>query len=229
VASQAARLEQELAAARTPPSPGVVTPAEVQASAALYFLIEHQAREPIARAFGGTLPGGVVLPDSLRYRSDSLGKAIMAAASLDYSRWGLEGAPRPGFFSYHADESNAIAIRGFAWMATINMHDSVVAVGADTLRVAYDSSAQKLTVTGGSGGALSFALAPILESLDSSVAAGGVEGSRERVPPGEMYVPSSEGNRDGALQLLWVNGQNEKRGRRIDGFTARLLLGETRD
>jgi hypothetical protein len=26
-----------------------------------------------------------------------------------------------------------------------------------------------------------------------------------------------------------VNGQNEKRGRRIDGFTARLLLGESRD
>ncbi|HEY9479431.1 MAG TPA: DUF4153 domain-containing protein, partial [Gemmatimonadaceae bacterium] len=63
VASQTSRLERELVAARTPPSPGVVTAAEVQASAALYFLIEHHAREPIARAFGGTLPGGVVLPD----------------------------------------------------------------------------------------------------------------------------------------------------------------------
>jgi hypothetical protein len=229
VASQSARLERELAAARTPASPGVVTPAEVQASAALYFLIEHHARAPIARAFGGTLPGGVVLPDSLRYRSDSLGKAIMAAASLDYSRWGLEGAPRPGFFSYHSDESGAVPIRGFAWMATINMHDSVVTIGADTLRVAYDSTALRVTVSGGERATLTFALAPILESLDSSVTARGLEGFRERVPPREMYVLSSEGSRGGALQLLWVNGQNEKRGRRIDGFTARLLLGDQRD
>jgi hypothetical protein len=229
VASQTARLERELVAARTPASPGVVTPAEVQASAALYFLIEHRARAPIARAFGGTLPGGVVLPDSLRYRADSLGKAIMAAASLDYSRWGLEGAPRPGFFSYHSDESGAVPIHGFAWMVTINMHDSVVAVGADTVRVAYDSTAQRLTVSGGERGTLTFALAPILDSLDSSVAARGVEGFRERVPPGEMYVQSNEGSGGAALQLLWVNGQNEKRGRRIDGFTARLLLGDLRD
>ena len=229
VASQRSRLESELAAARNPPSPGVVTPAEVEASAALYFLIEHHARAPIARAFGGALPGGVVLPDSLRYRSDSLGKAIMTAASLDYSRWGLAGAPRPGFFSYHANESDAVAIRGFAWMATIDMHDSVVAVGADTLRVVYDSVAQRMTVSGGGRGTLTFALAPILDSLDAGVAAGGVEGYRERVPPSEMYVPSSEGSREGALQLLWVNGQNEKRGRRIDGFAARLLLGEPRD
>ncbi len=229
VASQAARLEHELVAARTPPSPGVVTPAEVQASAALYFLIEHRARAPIARAFGGTLPGGVVLPDSLRHRSDSLGKAIMTAASLDYSRWGLEGVPRPGFFSYHAEESGAVPIRGFAWMATINMHDSVVVVGPDTLRVAYDSTAQRITVRSGEGRALSFALAPILDSLDASVAAKGVEGFRERVPPGEMLVSASGAGGEGTLQLLWVNGQNEKRGRRIDGFTARLLLGELRD
>jgi hypothetical protein len=228
VASQSARLEREIAAARTPPSPNVVTPAEVQASAALYFLIEHHAREPIARAFGGTLPGGVVLPDTLRYRSDSLGKAIMAAASLDYSRWGLQGAPRPGFFSYHADERDAIAIRGFAWMATIDMHDSVVAVGGDTLRVAYDSAATSVNVTGGDGRALRFVLTPILDSLDSSVAAEGVQGYREGVPPGEMYVPSSGGEGDGALQLLRVNGQHEKNGRRIDGFTARLLLGDPR-
>jgi hypothetical protein len=44
-----------------------------------------------------------------------------------------------------------------------------------------------------------------------------------------MLVPSTGGNRGGALQLVWVNGQNEKRGRRIDGFTARLLLGDLRD
>ncbi|HEU4586166.1 MAG TPA: hypothetical protein VFR95_10470, partial [Gemmatimonadaceae bacterium] len=76
---------------------------------------------------------------------------------------------------------------------------------------------------------LSFTLSPILDSLDASVAARGVEGFRERVPQREMYVPSSGVDGEGALQLLWVNGQNEKRGRRIDGFTARLLLGELRD
>jgi hypothetical protein len=57
----------------------------------------------------------------------------------------------------------------------------------------------------------------------------GGAGFRERVPQREMYVPSSGGEGEGALQLLWVNGQNEKGGRRIDGFTARLLLGERRD
>jgi hypothetical protein len=228
VASQGARLGRELAAARTPASPGVVTPAEVQASAALRFLIEHHAREKIATAFGGTLPGGVVLPDSLRYRADSLGKAIMAAASLDYSPWGLEGAPRPGFFSYHANADEAIPVRGFAWMVTINMRDSVVTVGSDTLRVSFDSTAQKLGVSSANGLALSFALAPLLDSLDSATV-GGVIGYRDRVPAREMYLFSSGGERDGALQLMQVNGQHEKSGRQIQGFTARLLLGEARD
>jgi hypothetical protein len=95
--------------------------------------------------------------------------------------------------------------------------------------VAYDSAAQRVTVSGGGGRVLSFALAPILDSLDSSVAAKGIEGFRERVPQREMYVPSSGGEGEGALQLLWVNGQNEKGRRRVDGFTARLLLGEGRD
>ena len=229
VASQTSRLERELVAARTPPSPGVVTPAEVQASAALYFLIEHHAREPIARAFGGTLPGGVVLPDSLRYRSDSLGKAIMAAASLDYSRWGLEGAPRPGFFSYHTSETDALAISGFAWLASINMRDSVVTAGGDTLRLAFDSTAQRLTVSSAGGAAMTFALAPLLDSLDSASVASGVDGFRERVPPAAMYVASSGGSREGALQLRSINGQNAKGGRRIDGFTAQLLVRAARD
>ena len=229
VASQASRLRSELAAARTPPSPGVITPAEAEASAALYFLIEHHAREPIALAFGGALPGGVVLPDSLRYRSDSLGKAIMAAASLEYSRWGIEGAPRPGFFSYNTDERDALSISGFAWLVTVDMHDSVVTVGADTLRLAFDSSSQRLTVSSPAGGTMSFALAPLLDSLDSTAMASGVDGFRERIPAARMQVASSGGSREGALQLTRINGQNEKRGKRIDGFTARLLVGASPD
>ena len=229
VASQAARLQRELAAARTPPSPGVVTPAEVEASSALYFLIEHNARAPIATAFGGTLPGGVVLPDSLRYRADSLGKAVMTAASLDYSRWGVAGAPRPGFFSYHANEADAIPIGGFGWLVVVNMRDSVVTAGPDTLRIAFDSASQKLSVSSRNGSAMSFELAPLLDALDSASMASGVQGFRERIPSRGMYLASSGGSRAGALQLTWINGQNEKRGRRIDGFTGQLLVGPERD
>lgn len=228
VASQAARLERELAAARTPPSPGVVTPSEAEASAALYFLIEHHARAPIATAFGGSVPGGVVLPDTLRYRADSLGTAIMTAASLDYSRWGVTGSPRPGFFSYHANDSDAIAIGGFAWLVAVNMQDSVVITGPDTLRMAFDSTSQKLTVSLADGSAMAFDLAALLDSLDSATATG-AEGVRERIPSRRMYLSSTGGSRAGALQLTWVNGQNEKKGRRIDGWTGQLLVGAERD
>ncbi len=229
VASQASRLKQELAAARTPPSPGVVTSSEIQASAALAFLIEHGARTPIARAFGGAIPGGVVLPDPLRYRSDSLGRAIMAAVSLDYSPWGGGGPQSPGFFNYRANEGAAMNVSGFAWMVPIDSRDSVAVVGADTLRVAYDTTRLELTVRGGSWGTLEFLLAPTLSALDSSGTAEAMRGLREGLPPEQMLVRSSGGNGAAALQLLWVHGEDGNPGRRVESFSGRLLLGEPRD
>ena len=230
VASQAARLGHELSVARGQPSPGVVTPAEVQASAALHFLIERHARAPIVTAFGGTMPGGVVLPDTLRYRADSLGKAIMTAAALDYSRWGPGGEPRPGFFSYHASGSDAIPISGFEWLVAVEMRDTVVTTGSDTLRVAFDSTSQTLTVSPAAGAAMTFEFAPLLDSLDSTATFMGTGGVRERIPPRRLYIASSAEPRSGALQLTWINGQNDaKKGRRIDGWSGQLLVGAVRD
>lgn len=229
VASQTSRLQRELVTARTPPSPGVVTFAEVEASAALRFLIQHNARAPIERAFGGSIPGGVVLPDTLRFRADSLGKAMMTAASLDYSPWGIQGAPRPGFFSYNASDAEAIPIGGFSWLVAIDRRDTVVTVGPDTLRVAFDSSAQRLTVSDGNGADMIFDFAPLLDSLESSSSAGSAAGFREQIPTREMYLSASRGSRRGALQLTWISGQNEKAARRIDGWTGRLFVGAVRD
>ncbi len=229
VASQEARLEREVLASRTPPSPGVVTASEIQASAALRFLIEHRSRMAIARAFGGAIPGGVMLPDTLRYRTDSLGRAIMMAASLDYSRWSAGGPESPGYFNYRANEDAAMNVRGFEWMVQIDMHDSVAAVGADTLRVAFDSTAARVSVSGGRWGTLEFPFTPLLNKLDSSGTTDAMRGLREGLPPEELFVRPSGRVGAGALQLLFVHGEDGKSGRRIVSFSARLLLADPRD
>jgi hypothetical protein len=153
----------------------------------------------------------------------------MAAVSLDYSPWGGGGPQSPGFFNYRANEGAAMNVSGFAWMVPIDRRDSVAVVGGDTLLLAYDTVALKLTVSGGSWGTLEFPLAPTLNALDSSGTAEAMRGLREGLPPEQMLVRSRGGNGAAALQLLWVHGEDGNPGRRVESFSGRLLLGEPRD
>lgn len=227
VASQASRLEREVAAARATPSPRAITPAEVEASAALRFLIQHRAAPEITVAFGGdSIPGGVVLSDTLRFRHDSLARAIMTAASLDYARWAPRGAPRPALFSYRAREGEAMEISGFSWLVPVGMRDSMLIVGSDSIRVAFDSVALRLTVSPGGDSAIVFDFGPALDSLDSLF---GAEGFHAEVPHGGMHIAASNGSRAGALLLGWIMGDHEEEGRSINGWHGQLLIGPVRD
>ena len=225
VASQASRLQREVAAARAVPSPGVVTPAESEASGALFFLVEHEAEPEIARAFGGAIPGGVVLPDTLRYQADSLSGAIMAAASLDYSRWGTTGSPRPGYFSYHAMESEAVAVAGFDWIVPVEMRDSLLTVGSDTFLIAFDSTQRRFSVAERGGQTMTFDLGRLVDSLDAHPSANAY---RQGIPSSRMQILPSGGDRAGALRLSWINGRRGKGGRHLESWKGQLLIGPAR-
>jgi hypothetical protein len=222
VASQSARLEREVAIARATPSPHVATPAEVEASGALYFLVQHHATPAIARAFGGSVPGGRPLPRKLRFRDDSVASAIMAAASLDYSRGRRAGEQRPGYFSYSARDDEPLAIAGFDWLVPVSMRDSVAVAGGDTLRLAFDSTAQRLTVASSGGVSWHFDFGAVVDSLGALPP---VEGYRQGVPLRRLHIVSADGGRAGALQLSWLSWRREADSTRVDAWRGHLLIG----
>jgi hypothetical protein len=222
VVSQSARLEREVAIARATSSPHVATPAEVEASGALYFLVEHHATPAIARAFGGSVPGGMAPPRKLRFRDDSVAGAIMAAASLDYSRGERAGAQRPGYFSYTASDEEPLAIAGFDWLVPVNTRDSVAVAGGDTLRLAFDSTTQRLTVASSAGATWRFDFRAVVDSLG---ALRPVEGYRQGVPLRRLHIVSAGGERAGALQLSWLSWRRETGGMRVESWRGHLLIG----
>lgn len=223
VVSQGKRFAREIAAARTTPSPDVVTPAEAEASGALRFLVEHGADGSIAAAFDGQMPGGIVLPDTIRYRTDSLSRAIMVAASLDYSRWETAGRMRTGHFGYHAAEAGAIPIAGYDWIVPVRFRDTTpVAAGSDTLRFDFDSVAQRLRVQTGSAGVIEFDLASLVNRLEASPSA---DPERGGIAPELMRVPALGDSMNGLLLLSWINGRRQDGGARIDGMNGQLLIG----
>ncbi|HET7564233.1 MAG TPA: DUF4153 domain-containing protein, partial [Gemmatimonadaceae bacterium] len=181
IASQGSRLERELAMAKATPSPNRVTPAEVQASGALEFLVEHRASAEIAKAFGASAPSNAVLAQVKPYQADSISRSIMAAASLDYSsRWRRPVVvERPGFFTVRTSARESLAVSGFDWLVPVGTRDSVATIGSDTLRFAFDSTASRLTVAFDRGPRLSFDFEPLLRSFEVSDS---LAGSNDKVP-----------------------------------------------
>jgi len=218
IASQAARLEREIIAARATQSPGTVSPAEREASGALRFLVTRDANAGIAQAFGGTMPGNVVLPDTIRWRADSLAGAIMRAAALDYTEAGFGTAE--GHFSYNATSDGALAIHGYQWLLPIHGGDTLVAAGPDTFRVALDSAALRLTLTTPGGRTISFDMASLLDSLETTPTP-----SRRGTGASRLRLGSEQGEMAGALLLAWISGRREEGRRRIDAWHGQLLVG----
>ena len=222
VASQAKRLTREVAAAQASPSPGLISPAEAEASGALRFLVEHRALGSIASAFDGRIPGDVVIPDTLRFRTDSLARAIMTAASLDYTRQSTAEGQMAGHFSYHADR-DAMAIEGYRWMVPVRFQDTTsVRLGADSVRFAFDSLAQRLRAELQSGAALEFDLGALVKQLG---AVPGLDAERTTIPAESLQVFPRDGAAAGHLLLTWINGRHQDGDARIEGLNGYLLIG----
>ena len=219
IASQSQRLTRELAAARATPSPGAVTPAEREASGALHFLVTRHAEDQIARAFGGSMPGAVVLPDTVRWRADSLAKAIMTAASLDYTNARSFGET-PGHFSYNASRQDALPIGGYQWLVPLHGGDSIVVTGQDSFRISVDSAALRLRLTSRGGHSISFDLNAMLDSLETAPMA-----SQRGVDPGMMRIAAEEGDAAGALLLGWISGVTEDGRRKLNAWNGQVLIG----
>ena len=222
IASQAARLRRELAAARATPSPGAVSPAEREASGALRFLVSRDAGDEIAGAFGGSIPGKVVLPDTIRWRADSLAGAIMRGASLDYTD--RDFGATEGHFSYNAASEGALAIEGYRWLLPIRGGDTLVTAGPDSFRVSLDSTALRLALTAPAGRTISFDLGSLLDSLETTPMAASAQ-SRRGTDAARLRLASDQGERVGSLLLGWISGRREEGKRRLDGWHGQLLLG----
>lgn len=216
IRSQASRLAREVATANATPSPRVVSDAEREASGALRFLVEHHAGREIAAAFGGRIPGGVALPDTVGWRADSVSRDIMTAASLDYSQWTRHGGE--GYYNYNMNDRAALALEGYAWLVPVNDNDSLVTVGADTLRVAFDTTTLRVQVTPAGSAPLVFLLGDLVDRLDSTA----LDANRA-VAPEKMRVPEAGGAR-AQLLVSWMSGRRDEKRLRIDSWRARLLL-----
>ena len=216
VASQGARLAGRIAAAKAAPSPGVAGPDEREASGALHFLVERRAEPEITAAFGGSMPGGVALPDTTRFRTDSLARAIMTAAALDYADQRSLREEQTGHFSYRSEDRTAIAIEGYRWLVPLSMGDSAAIAGVDTLKMAFDSSAQRLVVTGRRRSAMTFDFGATLARLAAS--------PNDSRRPEEMRIAAIEGGGAGMLLVTRINGRREDARARIASWHGLLMV-----
>ena len=147
----------------------------------------------------------------------------MVGASLDYVRWGTADGRRTGHFGYHAAESEAIQVDGYSWLVPVKFRDTTaVTAGGDTLRFAFDTTAQRLSVQSERGPAIEFDLGAAVSRLGASPTA---DPERGNIPPEQMRVPAMGDARRGLLLLTWINGRHQEGGARIDGLNGQLLIG----
>jgi hypothetical protein len=209
VDSQARRLARML----RPPAGRAVNARE--ASAALRFLIDHNASEEIATAIGRELPpvDWAAIP---RYGTerDSLAKVVMRLAGADYVP---EYAYAPGGW-FHVNSNEPIPVEGYAWALWLSYGDGAVRrVNGDSVWVVPDTGKSGLARVRIGRDTLVFDLRPLAERYaDSLLSPRGVTSER-------LWVEDSTGRR-GALALSQLNGQREADSVRLASWTGTLLL-----
>ncbi|HEY7612974.1 MAG TPA: DUF4153 domain-containing protein [Gemmatimonadales bacterium] len=185
-----------------------------EASAALRFLIDHNASEEIAAAVGRDLPpvDWAAIP---RYgtQRDSIAKVVMQLAGADYIP---EYADRPGGWFY-VNSNVPIRVEGYAWAIWMSYGDGAVRqVNGDSVSVVPVAGSGLARVRVGRD-TLVFDLRPLARRYaDSVLSPIGVTAER-------LLVEDSTGRR-GALSLSQLNGQREADSVRVASWTGTLLL-----
>ena len=189
-----------------------------EASAALRFLMDHDAEEEIASAIGRELPPPGL--DSLeRYgeRRDSTAARIMALAGGTYVPEYIRAGPE-GWFHVNADQMVAMDVSGYAWMVSAWSSDTTARVaGRDTVQVLPDTARRIARIRVGPD-TLVFDVAALVARIVDSIP------ERQALPAARLRLQSAPGPRRGELLITNINGQRTADRVQIDHWGASLLL-----
>ncbi|HEU4829315.1 MAG TPA: DUF4153 domain-containing protein [Gemmatimonadales bacterium] len=190
-----------------------------EASAALRFLIDHDAEEEIAEAVGGDLPP-LGLDSLRRYGEarDSTAARIMALAGGTYVPEYLRDRQN-GWFHVNADQTIATNVTGFEWIVTAWSSDTTSRVaGRDTIQVLTDTTRRIARVRVGRD-TLVFDVGALVHRIADSIP------PRQSLPAERLRIRSAPGPRQGELLITNINGQRGEDGEIvIDHWGASLLL-----
>ena len=190
-----------------------------QASAALRFLLEHQAGGAIAAAVGRELPP--IDWESVRHRGaprDSAGTRIMALAGAryipEYAALGPDGT-----FHLGADRSAPTLVTGFDWVLALHSGDvGVNPAGGDTVAVRFDSATGIAQVQVGAD-TMRFDLMPVIERVVDSIPAG------RAIRADLLQADAIPGGRKARLMLERLGGGRNEGSLVIRNWSGSLLLG----
>jgi hypothetical protein len=209
VNSQARRLARML----EPAAPSSIHARE--ASAALRFLIDHNAGDAIARAIGREIPA-VDWASVPRYGTerDSLARLVMELAGAEYVP---EYAHQPNGW-FHLTSGGPIPVTGYAWVVPVGPNDATRHVlDGDTVQVVPQGSGDGTVRVRVGQDTLMFDLRPLADRYADSVA-----------PPGGtlMTVEAMSGTRRAALVLTNLSGRRKADSLATVYWGGSLLLGE---
>ena len=213
VANQRNRLREHLATAESSREDAA------QASAALRFLMEHEASSTIASAIGKELPA--IDWQSARQRGavrDSIGATIMALAGARYVPEYATPSP-DGTFFLGADRTPPMQVTGFDWILTLHSSDSHLnpAVG-DTIAVHFDTTTGSTQVQVGAD-TVRFELQPVVERYVDSMPVG------RAIRAELLQTDAAPGGRKARLMLESLSGGRVEGSLRIRHWSATLLIG----
>lgn len=189
-----------------------------EASAALRFLMDHDAEEEIASAIGQELPPpGLDSVDRYGERRDSTAARIMALAGGTYVPEYIRAGP-DGWFHVNADQMIAMDVSGYDWMVTAWSSDTTSRLaGRDTVQVLPDTARRIARIRVGRD-TLVFDVAALVARIVDSIP------ERQALPAARLRIESAAGPRRGELLITNINGQRTAEGVKIDHWGASLLL-----
>ncbi|HET8632853.1 MAG TPA: DUF4153 domain-containing protein [Gemmatimonadales bacterium] len=190
-----------------------------EASAALGFLLQYDARGAVERIFGDSALTGVNLSGNFWTVRDSVATRLLAMKGVTYSASSARG--------YSAHESarrapgQAIPTTGYDWLLPLDFADDTIAAhaGPHAIRVRRDSTHDWLDVQVDSQ-------APVRFRIDSMYFAWLAADSADR--PSQLLSARTAG----AVRLMlapsniWVSGPEDSL--HVGGMSGQLLVGESR-
>jgi Domain of unknown function (DUF4153) len=189
-----------------------------EASAALRFLMDHNAGEPIAKAAGREVPP-VDWASIPRYGTerDSVARMVMELAG---SRYVPEYAYQPdGWF--HLNGGGPIEVRGYAWAIPVSANDATRHVlDDDTVQVVSEGTRTGTVRVRAGRDTLWFDLSPAINRYVDTVPL------RTGMPVERIEVEAAGGARRAALVLTNLSGQRSGDSLATVHWGGTLLLGE---
>lgn len=211
VESQARRLGRML----QPSTPPDIRSRE--ASAALRFLIDHDAGDEIARAIGRELPR-VDWAAVSRYGTerDSIARMVMELAGADYVP--EHAYQRDGW--YHLASGGAIRVAGYAWAVTITANQGARHVlDGDTVAVVSEAPDRGVARVRLGRDTLAFDLRPVVRRYADSVPPSGMVNE-------PILVEEISGRRRSRLVLTNLSGQRAGDSLTTTHWVGTLLVGD---